>query len=210
MEDEGLDFSGLTDDQLIALIRGALQEAATRTPECQMATQAAVFDEAEAARIKREAALEEAVRVREEAAQRIAKEAAAEERRRLEAETHEAKRQERQEQHRQQDILRSRCRLLVTASYGLRVKVWMAGADEDEKQAGIFHLSPEGVELEFEALLFYTGNERRVPGTFGLKPQHGPQREEIRRFLTELCEQHDELKLDVKPRESRQKGAKAA
>lgn len=208
-DDEGLDFSGLTDDQLIGLIRGALQEAAVRSPECQMATQAAVFDEAEAARIMREAALAEGERIRAEAEQRMADEAAKAERRRIEAETAEERRRQAEVARQEHELLRSRARLLVTVPYALRVKVWLADEETQEKQAGIFHLTPEGNELEFEALLFYTGNEKRVPGTFGVKPQHRPQQEEIKRFLTKLCEEHDEFKLDVKPRE-RQKGARAA
>lgn len=52
---EGLDFSGLTDDQLIALARGCCEEALRRNPAAAAAMQAMMLSEAEKARIARAA-----------------------------------------------------------------------------------------------------------------------------------------------------------
>jgi hypothetical protein len=80
-----LDFSSLTDDQLVDLIRAALQEAVARGGAVEAAVRAAGLDEAEKARIAKDAAEQAARQIREEEAARIAREAA--ERTRREAES---------------------------------------------------------------------------------------------------------------------------
>jgi hypothetical protein len=80
-----LDFSILTDDQLVTLIRSALQEAVRRSPATAAAAQAATLDEAEKARIARVAAERAAAEVREAEERRLAAAAAAQARRDAEA-----------------------------------------------------------------------------------------------------------------------------
>jgi hypothetical protein len=72
-----LDFSTLTDDQLVGLIREALQEVVRRGPAVEAAARAAGLDEAEKAKVAAAAAQAEARRLRDEEARRVAEEAAA-------------------------------------------------------------------------------------------------------------------------------------
>lgn len=81
-----LDFSQINDDQLIQLIRLALQEAASRTLEVKIAAQTAFLDEAEKARLVQEAATRESARLNREEADRAAREAVDKVRRQKEAE----------------------------------------------------------------------------------------------------------------------------
>jgi hypothetical protein len=70
-----LDFSALTDDQLLELLRAACQAAAARNPAIARAAEAIVLDEAERARIIAAAAEQEAAALRAAERERIAKEA---------------------------------------------------------------------------------------------------------------------------------------
>ena len=70
-----LDFSGLTDDQLIGLIRAACGEARSRGNATEAAARNVYLDEVERARIARAAELLAGERLRNEEAQRVAKEA---------------------------------------------------------------------------------------------------------------------------------------
>jgi hypothetical protein len=71
-----LDFSELSDDQLVGLVRAALQECVRRNPAVTAAVKAAVLDEAEKAKIAIEAGNREAARLRALERERVAKEAA--------------------------------------------------------------------------------------------------------------------------------------
>lgn len=70
-----LDFSALTDDQLLELLRAACQAAASRNPAVARAAEAIVLDEAERARIAAAASEHEAAALRAAERERIAKEA---------------------------------------------------------------------------------------------------------------------------------------
>jgi hypothetical protein len=89
-----LDFSGLTDDQLVGLIRAALRECVARGDAVRAAAQAATVDEAERAQVAREAADREAAKIRARERERIAREAAEAVRRRHEAQEAESRRAE--------------------------------------------------------------------------------------------------------------------
>ena len=79
------DFSELSDDQLIGLVRAALQEAVRRNPIVCDAMRGEVLDEAEKATIAKDAAGREAARLRALERERIANEAAAAVRKQAEA-----------------------------------------------------------------------------------------------------------------------------
>lgn len=88
----GLDFSGLSDDQLVELVREACQEAVRRNPAVEAATRQVMIDEAERARVAREAATAETAVLRARERERIAREAA-EQVRRADEEANRARRQ---------------------------------------------------------------------------------------------------------------------
>jgi hypothetical protein len=112
---DDLDFSALTDDQLVGLFRALLREAASRNPALQAAMQGAMLDEGEKAKIQREAADREAMKIRAQERERVARESAEAVRRQHEAQEKAAqaaasaqKRQEQEEANRraQEDALR--------------------------------------------------------------------------------------------------------
>lgn len=74
---DNLDLSSLSDDQVLGLIRAALQEAVRRHPAMEAAARSAVLDEAEKAKIQRDAADREASISRARERERVAAEAAA-------------------------------------------------------------------------------------------------------------------------------------
>ena len=59
-----MDFTPLTDDQLVELIRAACSEAVKRGAACAAAAQGAYLGEAEKAQIARDAAAREAEKLR--------------------------------------------------------------------------------------------------------------------------------------------------
>ena len=73
---DNLDFSALTDDQLVGLLRAILQEAIRRSPAVVAAVRAASLDEQEKIQIAKESADREAAKIRASERERIAKEAA--------------------------------------------------------------------------------------------------------------------------------------
>jgi hypothetical protein len=101
-----LDFSQLTDDQLVTLIREACQEAVSRNPAVATASRSAVLDESEKARIRTEASEREAARLRALERERLAKEAVEEVRRETEARESAAntERQRKQQEIREQEL----------------------------------------------------------------------------------------------------------
>ena len=74
---DGLDFSGLTDDQLVELARACCLEAARRSPAAEAAMRSMMIDEAERIRIAKAAAETEFAAARARERDRIAQEAAA-------------------------------------------------------------------------------------------------------------------------------------
>lgn len=72
-----LDFSGLTDDQLVELVREACHEAIRRNPGLRAAVENVMLDEAEKARVAKEATERAAAAMRARERERIAAEAAA-------------------------------------------------------------------------------------------------------------------------------------
>lgn len=74
---EGLDFSALSDDQLLGLVRAALREIVQRSPALSEAARSAMLDEHERATIAAHATDREAARLRALERARVATEAAA-------------------------------------------------------------------------------------------------------------------------------------
>lgn len=130
-----MDFSELTPDQIAALIRGLCREAVRRGADVEAAAQAAVLEEAEAARIRKEAAEREAAKLRAQERERIAREAAEEvrrareremaeiERQRVEREAQEALRRAQARERRERDILRRAAELVDRAPSEISVLV---------------------------------------------------------------------------------------
>ena len=133
-----IDFSALSDDQLVHLIRSACQEAATRGDACAAAAKDAILDEAEKARIAREASEATAAKLRAEEEARVRAEAEAKVRAQAALKTtdDETKKQERRWALRKgmaqavERVISDLCKFGVTSkSNRMLVELWQKGAD---------------------------------------------------------------------------------
>ena len=134
-----IDFSALSDDQLVHLIRSACQEAATRGDACAAAAKDAILDEAEKARIAREAAEATAAKLKAEEEARIRADAEAQVRAQAALKTtdEETKKQERRWALRKglalavERVFSDLCLFPVKAKNGshLLVELWQKGTD---------------------------------------------------------------------------------
>lgn len=176
-----LDFSGLTDDQLVSLIRAALQEAAHRTLACKVAAEAVVFDEAAKARIAQEAAVREVERLKREEAERIAREAA--EKLRLEKEAAEKAAQQKKIDSIWQgkDEMCRRVHELLHSHTDYLVTVW------NKKDKRVYIRTSTAKFGNNSVEYFHEGNANTRPGHLTLKGEHEPHRAEILQFCQDLC-----------------------
>lgn len=128
-----LDFSALSDDQIVTLIRAALREVADRSPGCQDAAKAAVLDEAERVRIIQNATEQEMAALRASERERIAKAA----RDRVRAEQEERELQLRTAQAKAKAAQAA----AASRASGERGRAWLTRA------AGLVSQSPAGITL---------------------------------------------------------------
>lgn len=155
---DNLDFSGLTDDQLVTLIRAACAEARTRGAATEAAARDVYLDEVERARIARAAELIEGERLRSEEAARVAREAADRIRR-------EADQKKVQEVAEGEEKLWGRRKGIAEAldaagwdCKGDQIVVWMSAAKE--KRVFLQQLGYGGATY---ATLYVTGNCKKTP-----------------------------------------------
>jgi hypothetical protein len=194
-----LDFSSLTDDQLVELIRSALQEAVRRGSAVEAAVRSAGLDEAEKARIAKEAAEREARKLHEEEARRIADEAAAKVRRDAER----AKEQEAIDGRAKIREIAVRAREIWGSGWpDFVVQVWDRKGDRRVFVQGDF-------DSKFTTY-YHTGNERIAPGTLSEESKWPAERlaehlgiavdearAQIKEFCVRLCEEWKQIKLEV-------------
>lgn len=154
-----VDFSGLTDDQLVALFRELCQEAARRNPAVQAAMHEAGLDEAEKTRIYANAAEKEAERLRQEEAARVAAQAAEQVRRETEAARVAAETQRNQAKWAERDALSIR----VTEIFEQKVKISVWAKDGD-KRLYFDPLSGRAYGEDPLAMYAITGSDRYKPG----------------------------------------------
>jgi hypothetical protein len=194
-----LDFSPLADDQLVELIRAALQEAVRRGSAVEAAARDAGLEEAEKARIARAAAEREAERLRQEEAARVAREAAEKVRRDAER----AKEQEAIDERAKIRAIAARARELWGSGWSeFTVQVWDRKGDRR-----VF------VQADFDrkfTTYYHTGNERIAPGTLAedarwpveclaehLGIPEDEARGKIKEFCAGLCRDWKGLKVEV-------------
>jgi hypothetical protein len=208
---DNLDFSALTDDQLVGLVRSALQEAVNRNPAVHAAAQAAVLDEAEAAKVRVEAAEKEAriqrakqreaiaaaeaARVRAANAGAVAaaeaeKKRAEEEAKRVEMEAQRLAGLAEEEKVRKlweyKTDLDRRLGQLIRGDRSMTVQVWLRGSDKRVY-----------IQYDYDDKLvtyYHTGNARDKPGKLWLggdaelAVKYGTAtREQILALCVELC-----------------------
>jgi hypothetical protein len=117
-----MDFTSLTDDQLVELVRAVVAECAARGTAVAAAAQAAMLSEAEKAQIAREASACEADRLRQAEAQRVARDAAGKVRRQVETQRGQA---EQNKQNQQWGCQKTLAQMVVAVlGFGWTFKVW--------------------------------------------------------------------------------------
>ena len=190
-----LDFSGLTDDQLITLIREALQEAAGRTLACKSAAHAVVWDEAQKARIAQEAALREADRLKREETDRIAREAAEKVRLQKEAEEKAAQQKKVESIWQGKDEMCRRVHELLHGHTSYFVTVW------NKKDKRVYIRTADADFGNNSVEYFHEGNAKTRPGHLKIYKEHEPRRAEILQFCQDLCKRWNavEHRCDASP-----------
>jgi len=149
-----IDFSILSDDQLVELVRAACGEAVDRGAAVEAAARAAMLTQAERAQIARGAAEREAERVRREEADRVARQAAAAVREQAEAALRQA------ETEKQQKLWAKKKQLAqmveTTLGTGWKLNVWQRDGDK--------RVYLDGVVSTRKLCLYVTGNVYNPPG----------------------------------------------
>lgn len=186
-----MDFSQLTSDQLVELIRAACAECAQRGVATAAAANAAMMDEAEKARIAHHAAAAEADKLKAAEAAKIAKEAAETVRR--QADSTAAK----EEAKKQQELWAKKTAVARKAKElfgdGMNLNVWMRDSDK-EKRVYV----QEGMRRKqtTHACYYATGNARNKPGSIELETRHSEKKAEIAAFCADLAKRWNTLKID--------------
>lgn len=157
-----LDFSHLTDDQLVGLLRAILRECVERGGGVRAAAESAGLDEAERMNIAREAAEREAAKLRAQERERVAREAAAAVRRQHDEQ--EAAAQTAANRHRQnQEAEAEEARRAASVETGRIAAQKLRVREQQEmnwvrRAAAILEVGPETIDL----LLVDTNYGRRV------------------------------------------------
>lgn len=158
-----MDFSILTNDQLVELIRAACAEAGSRGNAVEAAARAAMLSEAEKVQIAREAAEREAEKLRQAEAARIARDAAEQVRRQSTQEQETSAQDKQRRQWGMQKTLAEMARRLFGA--GITLTVWNKDGDKrvylDREVSASRRSSSSQVRVEY----YLTGNRYNPPGT---------------------------------------------
>lgn len=188
-----LDFSGLTDDQLIGLIRAACAEARDRGAATEAAARNVYLDEVERARIARAAELLEAERLRGEEAARVAREAAAKVRAEADRKkVDDAASSERRTWARRKGIAQA----LDAAGYdvkGDQLVVWLSGSGEKR----VF-LQARAFGSVTYATLYVTGNGRHAPDSIEFRSGLGADlKTALPPILRAIAKEWNAIKVDL-------------
>lgn len=188
-----LDFSVLTDDQLIDLIGGACQEAVARGSATEAAARDVMLSARERADIAAGAAAKEAERIRQDEARRVAEEAAARVRvKATQAAVTETEQKERAAWAKRKGIAQA------IAAIGWDVKgdqivVWLSAAKE--KRVFLQQAKFNGATY---ATLYVTGNHRHAPNTVELaRGMDGNAKAALPAILRAIARDWNTLKVDL-------------
>lgn len=177
-----MDFSVLTNDQLVELIRAACAEAGQRGNAVAAAAQAAMLSEGERVQIARQAVEREAERLRQKEAERVAAQAAEEVKAKQEA----------AEQQRlwEKKLAISRRVCDIFGEIGLTVKIW---SRDGEKRLYINQATGRDSLVDY----YFTGNSRKKPGALEIVRAHNTteKRPQIQSLCEDICKGWNGLQL---------------
>lgn len=188
-----LDFSILSDDQLVELVRAACEEAIRRGEAVGFAARSAMLSEAEKARIMQSARDIELQRAKEKEARELAEKEAA----RVRFELEEQKRKENAEKTKE---LWEKKEAIIARAQELLAEVWDT-ADSLQvwnKTDKRVYVNRTGRRFGSNHIEYYhTGTAREKPGTLILSKELNEKRAEIKQFCAELCEKWNSLRVDL-------------
>lgn len=191
----GLDFTALTDDQLIALIASAAQEAIARGYATEAAAREVMLSAKERADIASAARDAEAERLRREEAQRVAADAAAKVRNQATAKLVDtAAEKERAVWARRKGIAQA-LHALGWDVDGDSIVVWLS----QTKEKRVF-LQQSKFNGHTYATLYVTGNQKKAPGTVdvsGINIKRVDFREAVPAILRAIARDWTTIKIDL-------------
>lgn len=191
-----LDFTPLDDNQLIDLIRSACQEAASRN--IAAVAQSVMLDEAERARIVREATAREQARQAQEEASRLAKQAAE----RVKAEAEKAERDKHAakvaETWEYKEEMGAKISAIIKPTREATLKVWANGADKRIYIGGGYN--------DNDCTYFHTGNSKNKPKSISISTSKdlGLSKEDVADakaallpLLSSICEKWNAITIPI-------------
>lgn len=188
-----LDFSELSDDQLVGLIRAACAEAVRRGTAVESAARDAYLSEAERAQVARVAAEETAERLRRQEAERIAKEIADRAAREVQQKAIESAADK---ERRLWAAKKGVAEALVAAGWdvkGDQLVVWLSAS----KEKRVF-LQKAGYGSGTYATLYVTGNAKKAPDHCDLdRGMDKSLRAEIPKILRAVAQGWAQVKIDL-------------
>lgn len=183
-----LDFSVLTDDQLVELIREACRAAVERGNGCARAAESAYLSEAERVRIAREATERELAARKAEEADRIARQA-------TEAVKYDLAAQEQKRKWEKKKQISDRLNELVDSSSTLELHVWSNNSGEKRVYVSVNgrkHWNDNEIEY------YHTGNAKNPPKSAKFSSKllaEGHTKAELLEFLGNVADAWTNLKL---------------
>lgn len=190
-----LDFSALTDEQLVALIAAACRAAVDRGAATEAAARDAFLSAKERAAVAGAAAAREAERLRQEEARRVADEAAARVRQQASsAAISDAETRERNLWARRKGIAQAVAALPWSVK-GDSIVVWLSAS----KEKRVFFQENKFSGHTY-ATLYVTGNQRKAPGTVevsGINKERTAVRAGIPAILRAVARDWNGIKVDL-------------
>lgn len=183
-----LDFSSLTDDQLVELIREACRAAVERGNGCARAAESAYLSEAERVRIAREATDRELAARKAEEADRIARQAA-------DAVKYDLAAEEQKRKWEKKKKISDRLNELVNSSDTLELHVWSNACGEKRVYVSVAGRKQwNDNEIEY----YHTGNAKNPPKSGKLSSKllaDGHTKAEVLEFLDTVADAWTNLRL---------------
>lgn len=188
-----LDFSILSDDQLVELIRAACQEAITRGEAVAFAARSAMLSEAEKAKIAQSVRDAEAQRAKEREVRFFAEKEAVKVRFELEEQKRKEQAGKTQQLWEKKDAIVNRAKDLLAEVIDTApsLQVW----NKSDKRIYVNKLN--GRLGANHVVYYHDGNGRTRPGTLVLSEPLAPKREEILQFCQDLCSKWNTLRVDL-------------
>jgi hypothetical protein len=190
-----IDFSVLSDDQLVELVKAACVEAVKRGQYVEAATSSAMLDEAEKLRIAQSAAEKAVADLKREEAERIAREAA--EKVRAEADAQKSK-AERDAAKAKQDRLwalkkKTAQDCIDIFGVGTWLTVW---EKQGEKRIYIQDGEPFAKHTGTVCEYYCTGNSKQAPGSVKVWGKNKEKLDEVKTFCKATCAAWNAVKIN--------------